>query len=150
MANVMYGFVAMRTSPGLQALDAIAQHVNTNYSIYGQVEMAQVMYAFARLSFHPGAVVGRVMVVYHRHPDLFDANSHRLLAHALPSLEGTNPSIGALGSRDFDAPTEAQRTAVVERSRIQKENREARRKAVGGRRIGRGDSLWDTIAERAV
>ena len=42
VANVMYGCVAMQLTPGLQALDALAQHVNTNYAQYGSSEMAQV------------------------------------------------------------------------------------------------------------
>lgn len=102
MANVMYAFVAMEAAPGLQALDAMANHVNANYADYGQAEMAQVLYGFARLAFHPGAVVGRVMVVYNRNPDLFTANAYRLLSYALPVLEGVDGSLGALASRDSE------------------------------------------------
>ena len=126
MANVMYAFVAIRAAPGLQALDSMAQHVNTHYPLYGQAEMAQMMYGFSRLLFHPGAVVGRVMVVFHRHPDLFDTNSKRLLTIALNALEGNNPSMGALGAREFVKPTEEERAAVVERARVELEYEQAR------------------------
>ena len=59
----------------------------------------QVLYGFARFNFHPGAVVGRVTVVFQRHPDFFTAKSHHLLNYALPALEGRNPSVSLLGSR---------------------------------------------------
>jgi hypothetical protein len=100
MANTMYAFVAMNAAPGLQALDAMAQHLNTHYSDYGSVEMTQMLYGFSQLSFHPGAVVGRVVVAFNRQPQLFDANSKRLLSYALPSLEGNNPTLGVLNSKD--------------------------------------------------
>ena len=114
MANVMYAFVAMEAAPGLQALDAMANHVNADYASYGQAEMAQVLYGFARLAFHPGAVVGRVMVVYNRNPDLFTANAYRLLSYALPVLEGVDGSVGA--SRDGgDADSTVRRPAAAAR-----------------------------------
>lgn len=87
MANFAYSFVAMEYDPGLLTMDAIARHVNDRYTEYGPVEMAQVLYSFAYFGFHPGAVLGRVSVVYRRRPELFDRNARRLIQYALASLD---------------------------------------------------------------
>jgi hypothetical protein len=162
MANIMYAFVAMKAAPGLQALDAMAQHVNTNYSLYGQVEMTQMMYGFSRLSFHPGAVVGRVMVVFQRHPDLFDANSKRLLRNALPALEGSNPQLGILNSRDFDDVASAEQKEaratqrrteaefVAPKSRLDMKELDDNGPGLSREDLARrrGESVWDPDALR--
>jgi hypothetical protein len=87
IANVMCGLVGVKHAPAVQALDVLADHVNMHYAQYTPVEMTQVLYGFARMSFHPGAVVGRVLVVFNLYPDIFDANSHRLLTYTLAVLD---------------------------------------------------------------
>jgi hypothetical protein len=98
VASIMYSYSSMMSNPGLVALDALAVHVNTKYDTYGPAEMAQTLYGFARLNFHPGAVVGRVMVVFRRDPGLFDNSAVKLIDYALGVLDNQNPKTAALGS----------------------------------------------------
>lgn len=107
VANLMCGLVSVRHAPAVQVLDVLADHVNANYAQYTPVEMAQVLYGFARMSFHPGAVVGRVVVVFNLYPDIFDANSHRLLAYALPVLDRSAPQISLAPQDQGSAPKSA-------------------------------------------
>ena len=58
----MTGLVSMDLSPGLLALDELAEHLNHRYLEYGPHEVAQALYGFSRFNYHPGAVVGRVKV----------------------------------------------------------------------------------------
>lgn len=102
MANFAYSFVAMEYDPGLLTLDAIARHVNDRYTEYGPVEMAQVLYSFAYFGFHPGAVLGRVSVVYRRRPELFDKSARRLIQYALSSLDKQAMVSAPLASYEFD------------------------------------------------
>lgn len=102
MANFAYAFVAMEYDPGLLTLDAIARHVNDRYTEYGPVEMAQVLYSFAYFGFHPGAVLGRVSVVYRRRPELFDKKARRLIQYALASLDKQAAIDAPLASYEFD------------------------------------------------
>lgn len=102
IANFAYAFVAMEYDPGLLTLDAIARHVNDRYTEYGPVEMAQVLYGFAFFGFHPGAVLGRVSVVYRRRPELFDKNARRLIQYALTSLDKQAMVDAPLASYEFD------------------------------------------------
>lgn len=87
-------------------MDAIARHVNDRYTEYGPVEMAQVLYSFAYFGFHPGAVLGRVSVVYRRRPELFDKNARRLIQYALASLDKQAMVNAPLASYEFDESNE--------------------------------------------
>ena len=53
----------------------------------------QVLYGFATLDFHPGAVYGRVAVVYARNPEAFDRASLRLMKFAVKVFQGKQGSV---------------------------------------------------------
>lgn len=57
-----------------------------------------MLYGFATLDFHPGAVYGRVAVVYAKNPEAFDRASLRLMKFAVKVFHNKTGSVADQGS----------------------------------------------------